>query len=676
MIDSLFSPSVKISKRLSFRSKFMLIGSIVTIPIAYLAFISLVSINEAISDHRSALSGAKYFDAYIQLMTFIPQHRGNTNRLYNGDESVKGKLAELRGGVDGALDEFEQLNQKYGVSGSLNSKLDSVIKEWGELKNHDTTATAEAVFAAHSDLIAHTIQFMEFVGAEFGLSQDSQYETYYMQTLSIDLLPKLTDALGQVRGAGAGIATQGSFNPKSYVALVQRVSNVSNAKASAIDSLELLVQKDFPGVEKIKAARSDVESKSTEYIDLITNKMVDSDKIEVEGKEVFDKGTALIKGWFGLYRSVVSLYGENIEGQLQAAVLKRNSVLIVSISVVALMFYFLNGIYLGIAQTVSNFSKAANEVANGNLTEEIEDDAKDELGEIITSFNSCTKSSRDLIEEVICAVQKLSSSVDNISQASGETSTALNAQRRETDHLLIAIREMADSISAVASNAEAAAQSAAKADDSVTEGNTVISSAISSVESIAKISTEATIAVQEVETGTDGIGGVLDVIKSIAEQTNLLALNAAIEAARAGEQGRGFAVVADEVRSLASRTQESTQEIQQMIDKLQTSTRETVEIMQTGKEQSEKSRSQGVQAGESLVSIADSVSQITGMNEQIASAAEEQSAVAANINKNLETITETAGITYDNVKKTSEHCDNLELLSNHLKTTVGKFKVS
>lgn len=676
ILDAFVAPSVKLSKQLSFRSKFSLVGGIVLIPIIYLAIADMMALNRSLDDHQTALTGMEYFPAYSDLIHYVPQHRGNTNRLLNGDASVEPRLKELRLLVDKAFVELEKTNQRFASTGLLENKLKKLISDWEHLKQNSAQMEAKTAFEQHTVLVHDVIHFMEFVGAEFGLSQDANYDTYYLQALFIDAIPRLTETLGRLRGAAAGVATKGSFNADSFVSVTQKKADAEIAFNRAESVIDLLVARDFPIQAEVEKFRKDLAAANQDYFRMLQTKLIDPDKVQVDGKTVFGNGTQVIGEWFKFLDVVETEYLRSITEKAEAANSERNLVLIMSIGFIALMFYLLFGIYGGISETVARFKQAADKVAEGDLTQIIEDDAKDDLGEIIASFNASTAGSRQLISDAMAAFDDMVRMVDDIAGASIETNTALKSQSEETNHLVLAIREMVDSISAVAQNAEAAAQAASSADASVNEGRTVISEAIESVEEIAKISTEATEAVQGVETRTDGIGGVLDVIKSIAEQTNLLALNAAIEAARAGEQGRGFAVVADEVRSLASRTQESTQEIQQMIDQLQASTRETVTIMQLGKEQSEKSGAQGVKASESLVSIADSVSQITGMNEQIASAAEQQSAVASNINNNLETISQTAAITNDNVQKTSDHCQSLESLSSQLKEKMSKFKVA
>jgi methyl-accepting chemotaxis protein len=237
------------------------------------------------------------------------------------------------------------------------------------------------------------------------------------------------------------------------------------------------------------------------------------------------------------------------------------------------------------------------------------------------------------------------------------------------------MNEMSATVQEVARNAVEAAAAAKDADSTFDEGKQVVDRVISAIGELAGEVESAATVIQQLEVESRNIGSVLDVIKSIAEQTNLLALNAAIEAARAGEQGRGFAVVADEVRTLAGRTQESTQEIEEMISKLQSGTNNAVNVMAAGKEMTQVGVDQAAAAGEALKTINAAVAQISSMNTQIASAAEEQSSVTEEINRSIVSINEVAEQSATGAQHTAEASTDLARLADQLKNLVDRFKV-
>jgi methyl-accepting chemotaxis protein len=269
----------------------------------------------------------------------------------------------------------------------------------------------------------------------------------------------------------------------------------------------------------------------------------------------------------------------------------------------------------------------------------------------------------------------LASAAEEMSAIMEETHRGTQQQQSETSQVVTAMNQMTATVQEVARHATEAAAAANNADQASIEGKQVVINTMKAIEDLSSEVHSAASVIGQLEKDSENIGAVLDVIKGIAEQTNLLALNAAIEAARAGEQGRGFAVVADEVRTLASRTQQSTQEIQEMIEKLQAGAQSAVKVMDDSRSRAEDSVSQAAQAGTSLEAITRAVSQITDMNTQIATAAEQQSSVAEEINRNVVNISDIVDRTAEGAQQTSTASEELANLAGQLQQLVNQFKV-
>jgi len=319
--------------------------------------------------------------------------------------------------------------------------------------------------------------------------------------------------------------------------------------------------------------------------------------------------------------------------------------------------------------------KQMGRTAEGDLTVQVERKGLRELVMFGDALADLITSLRQQVEGISRNSVELASSSEELAQLTEETSSAAQQQQSESNQMATAVNEMSATATDVANNAATAAGAAKEADEVAAEGRRIVSESIQAMTHLAEEVDRASAVIGSLEEDTANVGTVLGVIRDIAEQTNLLALNAAIEAARAGELGRGFAVVADEVRNLASRTQESTQEIRTIVERLQTSSANAVKTMALGHEAAQVSMAKAASAEDALTTITNAVSTIVSMNEQIASAAEEQSAVSEEVNKNIVSVNDLASQSAMAAEKTSASSDDLARLASELQQMVAHFKV-
>lgn len=384
---------------------------------------------------------------------------------------------------------------------------------------------------------------------------------------------------------------------------------------------------------------------------------------------------------------VSSKIGELVTLQLRVAEEEKNKVsdiysssvtVFIILTIIAVIASILIGLWvnravmLPINDIVSKLSTIQKE---SDLTVTFNTFNDDELGQISSNLTLVINHLRGILDSIYQASNTVGDSTVKLSEFTRKTSERMYDQQSETEQTATAMNQMVATVNEVALNTTAAAVSAKDADTNAANGNEIVQQSITSMSMLSEQITQTASVITKLSDESQSIGSVLDVIKGIAEQTNLLALNAAIEAARAGEQGRGFAVVADEVRTLAQRTQESTQEIETMIERLQKGVQEAVASMEVGINQVDDANNKANMAGQALKDIVLSVDNISHMNTQIATAAEEQSNVAESINQSIITISDIAMESTQASHELSSSVEELTTLSEDMRSQVGQFKL-
>ena len=330
---------------------------------------------------------------------------------------------------------------------------------------------------------------------------------------------------------------------------------------------------------------------------------------------------------------------------------------------------------ISITRPLGRVNDMLNIVSSGDLSGKLDESGEDEFAQLSKNCNLLIDSLRNLIEGIVNRSSQLAAAAEQTSAVTSESTKAIEEQRSQVEQAASATTEMSSTAQSVLSSANDALAEIKHADDEAERVKTISGRNRETIEQLANEVDSAAQVINQLQQDSASIGGILDVIRGIADQTNLLALNAAIEAARAGEQGRGFAVVADEVRTLASRTQESTSEIQTMIESLQTGAGKAVTVMDTGKSKAADCVSQSEEADKALETITHAVHEAFDRSSQIATAAEEQSVVAHEISENLESIVAIAEQTTAGSQQTAASSSEVAKLSEELQQSVQEFKL-
>ncbi|HJR31503.1 MAG TPA: methyl-accepting chemotaxis protein [Pseudomonas sp.] len=365
------------------------------------------------------------------------------------------------------------------------------------------------------------------------------------------------------------------------------------------------------------------------------------------------------------------------EDRSMQAELKKNSLLIIGSSALALLVGLIAAWVITrlIVAPLRSVIRVAQQIAAGDLSATIEVTRRDEIGQLMQAMQQMGAGLSGIVSGLQAGIEQLASSAQSLSAVTEQTNLEVSSQKEETEQVATAMNQMTATVHDVARNAEEAAQAAQTADDKVESGQQVVRQSMARIEQLADSATSASSSIESLSAEIQNIGTVLSVIKSVAEQTNLLALNAAIEAARAGEQGRGFAVVADEVRALARRTQQSTEEIERLVSALRSAAQSSVQQIQSSGELVKLAVSDALQTESALGSIAAAVSLIQQMNQQIAAAAEEQSSVAEEINRSVTSIRASADQSSLAMQGNAASSIELAQLGVELKGMVGHFRL-
>ncbi len=344
----------------------------------------------------------------------------------------------------------------------------------------------------------------------------------------------------------------------------------------------------------------------------------------------------------------------------------------IAVSVIVI-FLVVGVLFFVMTTSIKELPIAVAALADGDLTRSLDVTRTDEIGDVMRSLQKVRSKMLNIISNITDTTSKLSASADTMTQISTDTSNSIDRLHAEAEQSATAMTEMTATTHEVSGNIAHTAAAAQQANTETLAGKEIMEKTIGQITGLAQRIEQASNIIQHLEENTNEITSVLEVIKAIADQTNLLALNAAIEAARAGEQGRGFAVVADEVRTLASRTQQSTDEINQMIEKLKSGSQKAVETMHQSRDQVLATVDQASLAGQSLELISKSVDQINQMSIQIASSAEEQSSVAEEVNRSMVNISDMANTSAQGARDTSKTSSELENLAEFLNNEVKQY---
>lgn len=670
-------PAIALMNRLSFGMKFSLISVLFFLPMlvtnfylvrdSYMQFVSTQAALESIDLLDESLTLRRNLEDFVDL-TEINAMIGQSGQA--GD--LETRLVKLQGSIGEALQGMAAVVREPEQIEEFNNKRDQLIAELGAVQ---AETSLQGKIALAEKLLGSSQVFIKLVAAQAGLSQDRQGSVRQMiELVSVDT-PKVTAVLSEGRAVGAYSLAQGFLNSSASTTFDELLLELEKLHAEYGLNLQASLNSSAQArTELASQAASSLDTLKTTAV-LFEDKVVIADSLDTPWAQFYADVSGAMDQTYQLNHAVLAFLDKQLQVRLEEN--RTHMVLLVAALVVVflLIVYLYSGFYVSIRTTLKKLGQVMNQVAAGDMTVSFKAQSQDELGELGQVFNETVSKIHQLIERVGQTVVEVERQADRVQQVSGESNQAVAGQRGQIDLIATAMNEMSATAQEVAHSAAAAVGSAQSVNDETVSGRALVESQVGSIQRLAGEIDQSVGVINKLASDSASISQVLDVIKGIAEQTNLLALNAAIEAARAGEQGRGFAVVADEVRNLAKRTQQSTEEIESMIAKLQSGVGAAVKAMSASHKMADTTVNESGKVQQALENILGAVGMIVDQNQQIATAAEEQTAVAQDIDQNIVEISQAGERTAEGASQTEQASRELSGLVALLKQLIGAFRV-
>ncbi|HHQ4601934.1 TPA: methyl-accepting chemotaxis protein [Aeromonas veronii] len=625
----IFNPAIRLGNQLSFKYKFLLWSCLMLLPLAYSMTNLLGRLQDDNVQANRELAGVVNLAPVPAIEQALLTHRNLVTRhAYEvdpvGDDQVKA-----------AAQAVAQSLQAFADTRQNNPSFEVIQQGWAALQGEAGKLEVEQSNLRHDKLLTEVRHLYKHITASSSLIQDPALGTYYMVILASERLPQLRDLLAQVRDRAATIADFGLFQAEGYSGLRFRLDLISATLQELEADLTLLYQMEPAYRAELGQQTDALIQLVRQGIETMENKMMKDQLVQLSTKEVQALGDKMDEAITALAGQVRQRLEADLRQRLAANQRHFWWVTAPLTASLLLYLYLMIGAYLSLRDTVGRVRDIAARVNAQDLSQHIEIVGQDELAAISRDYNVTLETLRTLMLRVRENGVTVVESATEIEARTCRSQEVIADQQGETHQVATAIKELAATSQDMAGNALQAARMTQEAQNVVGQGEDVVERTIKAIDHINREVLRTADTIGQLEQQCSQIGGVISVIRGIAEQTNLLALNAAIEAARAGEQGRGFAVVADEVRSLANRTQGATVEIQQMIEQLQSGARASVTAMSAASHEAQEGVGLAQEAKQAFGAITEKVDRMVDTNAIIASAIEQQGAVVNEIERNV-----------------------------------------
>lgn len=671
----MLKPSIALMNAISYKSKMALIAMVFLVPLIISFTLLMMTLTDGITVSKKEQQGLQYILTVSRLYQNLPQHRGMTNAYRNGNLAIENRILDKRQEIAANITAITAINNQLGQQFNSDALWSEIQNDWAALQQRAFSAPAGQVFNDHSLLVAKLYQLIEHISYQSGLVLDPALDTTFIIEALVYQLPSVTENLGQARGLASGLASKGSINLQERVQLSTLIGQI-DSESLAMDKILALAIAEIPALaEQLDQTLLNKTTTMKSFIETINQEILFSDSISSNSDNVFQLGTAAIDANSQLYQILAPVLEQLLQDRIEQLNQQRMMLSLIIIIALAIALYLFAGFYKATLEMISRLVKATAQIADGDLTTEVTAVAKDETGQIIEALNKMTRNLNNVVMQLRNNAALLATASEELSSTTLQAKNNSINQQSQSEQIATAMTEMASTVKEIARNAELLDVEVRNAQTDIGSSENVIKDTVSSINKLTDGVGNAVKAIQELTQSSNEIGSVLTVITGVAEQTNLLALNAAIEAARAGEHGRGFAVVADEVRTLATRTQQSASQIQVMVANLQQRTQQAATIMGQEKENALGMTHYTQSVTQSIQNMVGSMTHISDMSTQVASAAEQQGFVCEEINRNVTHVSDLSLQNLNGSEQITVASHELAQLAAELDSIVKRFKV-
>jgi methyl-accepting chemotaxis protein len=676
-VKSLLYPAVALMNRLSFGMKFSLISVLFLLPMLATNYYLVRDSWREFQGTRIELQSLDLLGSSLALRrdleTLNNQVQINATLGQSGKAGdLEGKISALEQSVLSRLQSLNAMTTDPEQIAAFDGKRDELIAAF-KAQQQETSLLSKSALIGKLPNKAQMLS--QIIASQSGLSRDPQGDLRQLSELITSVTPQVTQTLGEGRAMGAYSLGQGFLNSSSstrFDELLQQLEKLHGEYALKLQD----------ALGSSKAAHAALDSLATasnaslkHASELFEEQVVMAETLDAPWQGFYDSVSQLMAQTYQLDEATLTF----LEHQLEQRLAQNRTHMVVLVAaltaVFLLIFYLYAGFYASTRTTLRRLGAMMDKVAAGDMTVTFVAHSRDELGDLGQVFNGTVAKIHDLIERVGHTVSQVEHQAGQVETVSAQSNQAVSGQRSQIEQVATAMNQMSSTAQEVARSAAAAVSSAHSVNDETVSGRGLVQSQQGSIARLASEIDQSVRVINQLATDSQSISSVLEVIKSIAEQTNLLALNAAIEAARAGEQGRGFAVVADEVRTLARRTQHSTEEIEQMISRLHSGVAAAVKAMGSSHEMANGTVEQSEKVQQALENILGAVGMIVDQNQQIAAAVEQQTAVAHDIDQNIVEINRAGEHAAQGAYQTETASRQLSMQVIELKQLIGAFRV-